>query len=344
MATSGAKNAALHASGHWRPLKQALSEMTFRYEEIGQRLKAYRLGSGLSADDLAKRIGISRTALYRFEQGELAKIDTLERLAELLGVSIPTLLGVGIEYIPSAVSYFERMRQIEETADQIVSLSGPISFLLASDDFQGTLEEVLLENITSGVANPDRARTDIAQIMQILQERKDIYRRRRPAVVNLMSAFEIERFLDHGFVGRRGLPEDVLVKRRELARAQIAHFVTLIEEQPIGVQIGIVQDTLPHLGFQLFRQPDRKLLVMSPFRLGGEPNVRVGVAMITSAPDAIGLHEEAVNEMWNRSLKGQAAANCLRALLPNESRAVEAGGTVRSANAGAKRKARNLSR
>ena len=83
--------------------------MTFRYEEIGQRLKAYRLGSGLSADELAKKIGISRTALYRFEQGELAKIDTLERLAELLGVSIPTLLGVGIEYIPSAVGYFERM-------------------------------------------------------------------------------------------------------------------------------------------------------------------------------------------------------------------------------------------
>src|SRR5579863_2400216 len=122
--------------------------MAFHYEEIGQRLKAYRLGSGLSADELAKKIGISRTALYRFEQGELAKINTLERLAELLKVSIPTLLGVGIEYIPSAVGYFERMRQIEETAEQIVILSGPISFLLASDDFAAALEEVLTENIT----------------------------------------------------------------------------------------------------------------------------------------------------------------------------------------------------
>ena len=90
--------------------------MTFRYDEIGNRLKAYRLGSGLSADEIANQLGISRTALYRFEKGELAKIETIERLAELLGVSIPTLLGVGIEYIPSAVTYFERMRQIEETA------------------------------------------------------------------------------------------------------------------------------------------------------------------------------------------------------------------------------------
>jgi transcriptional regulator with XRE-family HTH domain len=314
--------------------------MAFRYHEIGQRLKAYRLGSGLSADELAKKIGISRTALYRFEQGELAKIDTLERLAELLGVSIPTLLGVGIEYIPSAVSYFERMRQIEEVAEQVVVFSGPISFLLASDDFQDTLEEVLQENITEAVANQERARQDIEKIMQILRERKELYRRRRPAIVNMMSAFEIERFLDHGFVGRKGLPDEVRAKRKALARAQIEHFVNLIEEQPIGVQIGIVPDTLPHLGFQLFRQPDQKLLVMSPFRLGGEPNVRVGVAMITSAPDAIALHEEAVNDMWNRSLKGPAAADCLRDMLASEGKPVDSDQLTRWIAAGAKRKSR----
>jgi transcriptional regulator with XRE-family HTH domain len=291
--------------------------MGFRYDEIGQRLKAYRLGSGLSADELARKIGISRTALYRFEQGELAKIDTLERLAELLRVSIPTLLGVGIEYIPSAIGYFERLRQIEETADQIVILSGPISFLLASDDFQATLEEVLSESVAAAAA-PDGAKSDIPKIMAILRERKALYRRRKPAIVNMMSAFELERFLDHGFVGRKGLADEVLVRRKTLARAEIRHFAELIGEQPIGVQIGIVPDTLPHLGFQLFRQPDRKLLVMSPFRLGGEPNVRVGVAMITSAPDAISLHEEAIADMWSRSLKGEAAADCLKEMLARE--------------------------
>jgi transcriptional regulator with XRE-family HTH domain len=292
--------------------------MAFRYDEIGQRLKAYRMGSGLSADEIAKKIGISRTALYRFERGELAKIDTLERLAELLGVSIPTLLGVGIEYIPSAVSYFERIRQIEETAEHIFMLSGPISFLLASDDFLDALHEVLTENITKAVANPRRARNDVSQIIDILRERKQLYRKRRPTIVNLMSAFEIERFLDHGVVGRPGLPEEVLIKRRALARAEINHFANLVDQQPIGVQIGIVPDTLPHLGFQLFRQPGRKLLVMSPFRLGGEPNVRVGVAMITSAPDGVSLHEAAINEMWGRALKGQAAADCLRQLLDRD--------------------------
>ncbi len=297
--------------------------MSFRYDEIGNRLKAYRMGSGLSADEVAKQIGISRTALYRFEKGELAKIETLERLAELLGVSIPTLLGVGIEYLPSAVSYFERMRQIEETAECISVHAGPLSFLLASDVFEDTLYEVLLENITKSIPNRAKALNDLPKIMDILRERKELYRRRQPTVVNLMSAFEIERMLEYGLVGRKGLPPDIVAKRKALARAEIQHFANLIEEQPIGIQIGIIPDTLPHAGFQIFRQPDRKVLALSPFRLGGEPNVRVGVAMITSAPDAISLHEKAINDMWRRALKGPEAAACLRHMLANDGKLLD---------------------
>jgi transcriptional regulator with XRE-family HTH domain len=292
--------------------------MTFRYDEIGNRLKAYRLGSNLSADEIANQLGISRTALYRFEKGELAKIETLERLAELLGTSIPTLLGVGIEYIPSAVSYFERMRQIEETSDQLLVLSGPISVLLASDNFMLTLEEVLTENVTKNVANRERALSDIPKLMDILRARREIYRKRRPAIVNLMSAMEIERFLHHGLIGRSGLPEATLEQRKILAREEIEHFMRLLENPPIGVQIGIVTDTLPHTGFQIFRQLDRKILVLSPFRLGGEPNIRVGVAMITSAPEALAFHEASIDEMWGRALKGQTAATLVRHLLTSK--------------------------
>src|SRR5437879_7843809 len=121
--------------------------MAIRFDDIGNRLNALRLGSGLSADEIAARLGISRTALYRFEKGELAKIETLEKLAELLSVSVPTLLGVGVEYIASAVSYFERMRQIEETCEHIIVLAGPISYLLASDPFDLALGDLSRESI-----------------------------------------------------------------------------------------------------------------------------------------------------------------------------------------------------
>jgi len=286
-----------------------------RFDDIGNRLKAFRLGSGLSAEDVAKRIGISRTALYRFEKGEVVKIETLEKLAELLQVSLPTLLGVGVEYIASAVTYFERMRQIEETAEHIIVLAGPLSYLLASDAFNAVLGQLLKESIPENVDDHPRAEGEVEEIMAVLTQRKETYRRRQPAIVNLIAASEIARFLINGMVGRLGLPDDVRRERRALARAEVEHFARIVEREPIGVQIGIVPETLPHTGFQIFRQPDRQLLTLSPFRLGEEPNVRVGVAMITSAPEALTLHHRAAEGMWGRALKGSAAAAYLRELI-----------------------------
>jgi len=289
--------------------------MAVRFDDIGNRLKAFRLGSGLSADEIASRLGISRTALYRFEKGEVAKIETLEKLAELLSVSVPTLLGVGVEYVASAVSYFERMRQIEEACEHIIVLAGPISYLLASDAFDAALADVLRESIPDTLPARQRALDAIDEITVVLRQRKASYRRRQPGIVNLISAAEMEEFLENGLVGRLGLPENVRRERRALARAEAEHFATLIENEPIGVQIGIVADTLPHASFQLFRQPDRQILALSPFRLGAQPNIRVGVAMITSAPEALALHEKMAKELWQRALKGAAAVEFLRSFL-----------------------------
>jgi transcriptional regulator with XRE-family HTH domain len=289
--------------------------MAIRFDDIGNRLKAFRLGSGLSADEIASRLDISRTALYRFEKGELAKIETLEKLAELLGVSVPTLLGVGVEFIASAVAYFERMRQIEETSEHIIVLAGPISYLLASDGFDQALAEVLRESIPDAAEDRKRALVQVDDVMAVLRQRKEAYRRRQPGIVNLISAVEMQHFLRNGLVGRLDLPEKVRRDRRALARAEAEHFVALMEDEPIGVQIGIVPDTLPHASFQIFRQPDRQVLALSPFRLGEEPNIRVGVAMITSAPEALALHEKMAKDLWRRALKGAAAVALMREMM-----------------------------
>jgi transcriptional regulator with XRE-family HTH domain len=288
--------------------------MPLRFDDIGNRLKAFRLGSGLSAEEIAQKLGISRTALYRFEKGEVAKIETLESLAELLQVSVPTLLGVGVEYIASAISYFERMRQIEETAEHIIVLAGPISYVLASDSFGRALGDVLRESVPENDQS-ERALAQIDELMEVLHQRKECYRRRQPAIVNLISAAEMERFLRNGLVGRLDLPEKIRRERRALARAEAGHFTALMENEPIGVQIGIVLDTLPHTSFQIFRQPDRHILALSPFRLGEEPNIRVGVAMITSAPEALALHEKMARELWASALKGPAAVRFMRGMM-----------------------------
>jgi transcriptional regulator with XRE-family HTH domain len=286
--------------------------MPIRFDDIGNRLKAFRLGSGLSADEIAGRLSISRTALYRFEKGELAKIETLEKLSELLGVSVPTLLGVGVEYVGSSVAYFERMRQIEETSEHIIVLAGPISYLLASDAFDRTLADVLRENIPETYEGRTRALAQVDELMAVLRQRKESYRKRQPGIVNLISAAEMERFLRNGMVGRYDLPEVTLKDRRRLARAEAEHFTAMMADEPIGVQIGIVPDTLPHASFQIFRQPDRQILALSPFRLGEQPNIRVGVAMITSAPEALALHEKMAKELWQRAIKGTQAVTFMR--------------------------------
>jgi transcriptional regulator with XRE-family HTH domain len=289
--------------------------LTVRYQDIADRLRAFRLGSDLSAEEIARRAGISRTALYRLEKGELVKIETLERVADLLEVSVTTLLGVGIEYIASPVSYFERLRQIEAAAEHITALAGPISFLLSSDTFEQTLDTTLRESVADDDANRPRILEDIAKITAVLRERKQHYHQRQPSIVNLMSGLELARFVRDGMVGRFNLPEAVRAERRELARREIEHFIRLIEAGDMGVQIGVAPETLPHSGFQVFRQPDREILTTSPFRLGEHPNVQVGVAMITSAPEALTLHKKVIVELWRRALKGGDAARFLRNLL-----------------------------
>ena len=85
-----------------------------RFAEIGERLRAYRMGRGLAAEQVAERLGVSRAAVYRIEAGEVVKIETLDRLAHVLETSVGSLLGLGVEYYANAISYFERMRQIED--------------------------------------------------------------------------------------------------------------------------------------------------------------------------------------------------------------------------------------
>src|SRR5437868_10988262 len=220
--------------------------MAVRFDDIGNRLKAFRLASGLSADEIARRLDISRAAVYRFERGELVKIETLDKLSELLGVSVPTLLGVGVEYLPSAVAYFERIRQIEETASHIIVLAGPISYLLASPAFHQRLANILSESIPDGVADRKRTLADVAQIMAILAQRKATYAARRPTIVNLLAASELGRLLQNGLTGRFDLPGRQLRERQAHARVEVERLLGLVEDEPIGVQIGIVPDTLPH--------------------------------------------------------------------------------------------------
>ena len=288
---------------------------SIRFTDIGARLRAYRLGKGLTPDALADMLGISRATLYRAEKGEIRKIEMLTSIADKLGVSLPNLLGVGVEYVSTAIAFFERMRQLEEDCQQITGLFSPVSYLLTSDAYDAVLREVLLESIPEGAESNADSVEAVDAVMEILAARKKAFRERRPLIVSLISSADLERFLLQGLIGRHDLPQSLIDSRRLEARREAMCIIDLLREQPIGMQIGIVREAVPATSFQIFRQADRSVLAISPFRLGQQPNVRLGVALITSAPEAMTLHEDIAARLWGNALKGADAIAYLEAMI-----------------------------
>tara|TARA_R110000868_G_scaffold221493_1_gene473088 strand:- start:7358 stop:8239 length:882 start_codon:yes stop_codon:yes gene_type:complete len=279
------------------------------FVEVGARLRAHRLGRSISPEDLAKRLSISRAALYRAEKGEIAKIEMLTAIAEELHVSLPTLLGVGIEYVSNAISFFERMRQLEEDSEQIIGLFSPISYLVTTGQYDIVLADVLRES------TGDAPSADIDMVLSILAKRKARFAQRRPLLASIISDSDLEKFLRDGLEGRMDLDEDTRSQRRRLALAEVRHIVSMLRAPDIGIQIGVAREPIPSTSFQIIRKGATSTLTISPFRLGHNPNIRVGVGLITAAPEALELHEEIAQRLWATSLKDMEAAEHVESLI-----------------------------
>ena len=284
------------------------------YQALGDRLRAYRIGASLLAEDVAEQLGVSRAVVYRMEKGEIVKIETLERLARLLGTSMASLLGVEVEYYASVLGLMERMRQLEQSSERIISHFEPISLLLTSDNYLHHLREMLLEAAPRGGAKGPRP-ADIEQMLRILAERKAFFESRRPHIVSLIGLREIERFVHTGLVGRLDLPEAVRAERIRAARGEVLRMAELMESEPLHVRIGVVDDAMPAATFQVFSGPRHAVVAVSPFRFGELPNVRNGIATVTASPEAVAMYEVMIDRLWKAAYKGRSGAQQLRRLL-----------------------------
>jgi len=58
-----------------------------RLDGIGERLREARIAAGMTQEQLAAAVGVSRPAVSQYEHGEMRPgVDTLERAAHELGV------------------------------------------------------------------------------------------------------------------------------------------------------------------------------------------------------------------------------------------------------------------
>ena len=293
--------------------------MSMRFTEIGQQLRAYRLESGLRAEEIAARLGVSRAALYRYEKGEVIKLDTIKRLAELLKISPLSLLGIGVEYYSRPVGYYERIRQIEETADQILQLHGPICYLVTSDAYDEALAAAFEESAQQTGTEPVAMRSMSEQVLGILKARKRMYGLRQPTIITMVSVGAVRRLLADGVAGGIALSDRLRRLCRQVAEAEVENVAALMETEPMGLQFGVLAGAEPTSAFKVLRARDRVSLSINPFRPDAHPSAHTGVAMITGADEAIAAHQRVAEANWRDAIKGPAGATRLRQLIAQSS-------------------------
>lgn len=285
-----------------------------KFADIGQQLRAYRMESGMRAEEIAARLGVSRAALYRYEKGEVIKLETIRRLAELLKVSPLSLLGIGIEYFARPAAFQERLRGLEEQADQILLVGGAFCWQITGEALEGALAEAWTQAVPAG---PDRtvAISLIEQGLGALTARKRLYVQKRPSVIAVLSESAITTFLREGVAGGLATPDASRNRAREAAAQEAEAMAVIMETVPIGLQLGLATGIQPSAPFMVLRGRDRAHVITSPIAADAPPSAATGVAGITAAEEAVTVHQRVAEAMWRDCRKGAEAAARLRQLV-----------------------------
>lgn len=275
--------------------------------EVGRRLKGLRADMSISADSAARSVGVSRALLYRYESGDVVKLDILERLARLYGTSTMALLGLEHEYIVNGVAFFERLEKVEVEAEHITTVFGPIAYTLSTDTYDEALMLALSRDSSPDALTP----AELQRLKRALRRRKINWRERKPGFVNIIPLSEVQAYMNAGLSTADDLSAAERNARRRHALKEMDHLCALIERPPMGVQIALTERPLPTAGFQVLRMKSQRLLVTSPFRLGEPINLRYGIATISGDEQALRLHESLIARLWDSALTGTRAVDAI---------------------------------
>lgn len=288
-----------------------------RFADIGQQLRAYRMETGMRAEEIAAKLGVSRAALYRYEKGDVIKLDTVKRLSELLKISPLSLMGIGVEYYGRPSAFFERLRQVEETADQELFAYQSLCYLTTSDAYDAALAAAFQEGAVAAGEDRGQASAAAEQLLGVLTARKRLYAQRRPGIIAILALPAVKGLLERGVAGQLALSDKTRRRCRDAAAQEIGRVAELMEAQPMGLQFGLVPHT-GHGSFVLLRSRDRATLAINPFDPDAPPAAMSGVSIITGADEAIAAHQRVSEPLWREALKGPAAAAQIRALLAEQ--------------------------
>ena len=92
----------------------------------GTRIKELRMLSGLSQEELGRRVGVQRAAINKYEKGTVTNIplDTIEKIAKIFDVSPTYIVGwdnVSINHLSMEVKLIQGLKNLygEEVVELI---------------------------------------------------------------------------------------------------------------------------------------------------------------------------------------------------------------------------------
>lgn len=105
---------------------------------VGERMKNIRKKKGINADQLAAKIGVSRSTIFRYEKGDIEKVpvDVVSKVADALNVDLTYLMGLKPDEITGEINkvvtslHHDRQKKVlayaqEQLTDQISIMDGP---------------------------------------------------------------------------------------------------------------------------------------------------------------------------------------------------------------------------
>lgn len=120
--------------------------------EFNEKLQTLRKSKGLTQDELAKALYVSRTAVSKWEQGKgYPNIDSLKQLSVLFGVSIDRLLSADELLTVAETDNRQRERKIHNTVFSLLDTSTLLFLFLPffADRSGGSVQAVSLLSLTA---------------------------------------------------------------------------------------------------------------------------------------------------------------------------------------------------
>jgi transcriptional regulator with XRE-family HTH domain len=93
--------------------------MALTPEEVGLRIREARIARGWTHEELARRAGVNWRTVQRWQKGNLPRLPTLLRLADILGVPEGHL----VEPESSLKDLEDLRRQLDELAGRVEKLT-----------------------------------------------------------------------------------------------------------------------------------------------------------------------------------------------------------------------------